>query len=59
MRGIHLHTSRVSSRAVLPEVLGLVTSGQLDPAAVTSTVAAFADAREALLDPPTKLVFVP
>jgi alcohol dehydrogenase len=59
MRGIHLHTSRVSSRAVLPEVLGLVTSGRLDPAAVTSTVAAFADAQEALLDPPTKLVFVP
>ena len=44
MRGIHLHTSRVSSRAVLPEVLELVSSGRLDPAAVTSTVAAFADA---------------
>ncbi len=59
MRGIHLHTSRVSSRAVLPEVLELVSSGRLDPAAVTSTVAAFADAPEALVDPPTKLVLTP
>ena len=56
MRGIHLHTSRVSSRAVLPEVLELVSSGRLDPAAVTSTVARFEDAADALADPPTKLV---
>ena len=56
MRGIHLHTSRVSSRAVLPDVLDLVSSGRLDPAAVTSTVAPFADAADALADPPTKLV---
>lgn len=59
MRGIHLHTSRVSSRAVLPEVLGLVADGRMDPAAVTSTVADFADAPAALAEPPTKLVFVP
>ena len=59
MRGIHLHTSRVSSRAVLPEVLELVASGRLDPAAVTSTVASFADAPDALADPPTKLILTP
>ena len=58
-RGIHLHTSRVSSRAVLPDVLDLVASGRLDPAAVTSTVAAFEDAPDALRDPPTKLVLTP
>lgn len=58
-RGIHLHTSRVSSRAALPEVLALVSSGRLDPAAVTSTVASFADAADALADPPTKLVLTP
>lgn len=59
MRGIDLHTSRVSSRAVLPEVLELVASGRLDPAAVTSTVAGFDDAPQALADPPTKLVLTP
>jgi len=44
---------------VLPEVLELVSSGRLDPAAVTSTVAPFEQAPEALADPPTKLVLTP
>ena len=55
-RGIRFHTGRVNSSAVLPEVLGLVADGRLDPSAVTSSVVSFDDAPEALADPPTKLV---
>jgi alcohol dehydrogenase len=55
-RGIHLHTGRVNSATVLPEVLELVASGRVDPAAVTSRVVSFDDAPAALADPPTKLV---
>jgi alcohol dehydrogenase len=55
-RGIHLHTGRVNSRTVLPEVLELVVSGRIDPAAVTSRVVSFDEAPEALADPPTKLI---
>jgi alcohol dehydrogenase len=55
-RGIHLHTGRVNSRTVLPEVLGLVTDGRIDPSAVTSRVVSFDDAADALADPPTKLI---
>ena len=57
-RGCTLHTGRVHARAVIPEVLALVTAGRLDPALVTSAVVAFDDAPEALADPPTKLVLV-
>jgi threonine dehydrogenase-like Zn-dependent dehydrogenase len=58
-RGCTLHTSRVHARAVIPEVLALVSDGRLDPAPVTSAVVRFYDAPEALADLPTKLVLVP
>jgi len=58
-RGCTLHTGRVHSRSVIPEVLGLVGAGRLDPALVTSAVVGFDDAPAALADPPTKLVLVP
>lgn len=57
-RGCTLHTSRVHARAVIPGVLELVAAGRLDPALVTSRVAGFDEAEEALADPPTKLVLV-
>jgi alcohol dehydrogenase len=58
-RGCTLHTSRVHARALIPDVLGLVVDGRLDPARVTSAVVSFDDAPAALADPPTKLVLVP
>ena len=57
-RGCTLHTGRVHARALIPEVLGLIAAGRLDPAPVTSAVVGFDDAVEALADPPTKLVLV-
>ena len=57
-RGCTLHTGRVHARAVIPEVLALITAGRLDPALVTSAVVGFDDAVAALADPPTKLVLV-
>ncbi len=55
-RGIHFHTGRVNSSAILPQVLELVADGRLDPAAVTSRVVSFEEAPAALADPPTKLI---
>jgi threonine dehydrogenase-like Zn-dependent dehydrogenase len=57
-RGCTLHASRVHARAVIPEVLGLVELGSLEPERVTSAVVGFDDAEDALADPPTKLVLV-
>lgn len=50
-----LHTGRVHARAVIPYVLDVVARG-FDPSLVTSTVADWADAPDALADPPMKLV---
>jgi alcohol dehydrogenase len=58
-RGCTLHASRVHARAVIPDVLALVTAGRLEPQRVTSAVVGFDDAADALADPPTKLVLVP
>lgn len=55
-KGITLHLSRADSRRLLPEVLGLVASGRLDPAAVQTRVVAWEDAAQAWLEPATKLV---
>ena len=55
-RGCTLHTSRCHARALIPGVLDLVTSGRLDPSLVTTRAATFAEAPDALADPPTKLV---
>ena len=57
-RGCTLHTSRVHARAVIPDVLALITAGRLDPALVTSAVVGFDDAVAALAEPPTKLVLM-
>ena len=56
MKGVTLHTSRVSSRALLPRVLALVESGRLDPERVPADVVPWADLDRALLDFGTKLV---
>jgi threonine dehydrogenase-like Zn-dependent dehydrogenase len=55
-KGITLHVSRADSRRLLPEVLGLVASGQLDPGMVPTRVVGWEDAAEAWLEPATKLV---
>jgi threonine dehydrogenase-like Zn-dependent dehydrogenase len=57
-RGCTFHTSRVHARALIPEVLGLVADGRLEPERVTSAVVGFDDAPDALADPPTKLVLI-
>ncbi len=55
-RGITYHTSRADSRKLLAEVIALVESGALDPAAVPSTTVAWEQADEAWLEPAIKLV---
>jgi threonine dehydrogenase-like Zn-dependent dehydrogenase len=55
-RGCTLHTGRVHARALIPDVLALISAGRLEPQRVTSAVVGFDDALEALADPPTKLV---
>lgn len=51
-----LHTGRAHARPAIPKVLDLVAAGVFDPALVTSAVVQWADARDALADPPMKLV---
>ncbi len=58
-KGLTIHTSRVSSRRWLPDVLSCLACGKLDPAHVTHEVLPFAEAGEAMADPGPKLVFVP
>ena len=55
-KGITLHLSRADSRRFLPEVIDLVTSGRLDPAAVPTRVVSWDDAEDAWLQPAVKLV---
>lgn len=55
-RGVTFHLSRADSRRFLPEVLGLVASGRLDPMAVPTTIVDWEEAEEAWLEPATKLV---
>lgn len=54
--GVHFHTSRVCSRAELPAVLSLIADGRLRPSRVTTLVARFDDAPEALLHRGPKVV---
>jgi threonine dehydrogenase-like Zn-dependent dehydrogenase len=58
-KGLTLHTGRVHSRAVLPEVLGCMACGKLHPEHVTHRVASFDEAADAMADTGPKLVFVP
>jgi threonine dehydrogenase-like Zn-dependent dehydrogenase len=51
-----LHTGRAHARPVIPDILELVATGRFDPSLVTSAVADWGDAVDALSDPPMKLV---
>ena len=55
-RGVHLHIGRAMARPAIPAILALVAAGRLRPQRVTSTIVAWDDAPEALLEPATKLV---
>jgi alcohol dehydrogenase len=55
-RGITFHLSRADSRRLLPEVLELFTDRRFDPLAVPTLVVPWDRAREAWLEPVTKLV---
>jgi len=56
VNGITFETSRVASRAVLPEVLAAIGSGRLRPSRVETLVAPWADAAEAFRAPAAKVV---
>lgn len=56
MNGITFHTSRVSSRAVLPDVLRAIGSGLLRPSRVTTTIAPWGSAAEAFCEPVAKVI---
>ncbi len=54
--GVTFVTGRVNARAELPAALQLIASGAFDPAKITSRVAAWSEAPEALRDPGPKVV---
>ncbi len=54
--GITVVTSRTSSRPIIPDILAAVVDGRIHPERVTSSVVAWDDAIDALLELPTKLV---
>jgi alcohol dehydrogenase len=54
--GVSFHTGRVRARPEIPGILELVGAGRLRPHEVTSLIAPFDDAAEAVLEPQTKLV---
>lgn len=56
MKGITFRTSRVCSRAVLPQVLDLIAAGRLRPSVITTRVAAWDDAPAAFLDRAPKVI---
>ena len=53
---VTLRTGRVHARAVIPEVVGLVSDGRIHPELITTEVVGWDEAPAALADPPTKLV---
>lgn len=55
-RGVTLRIGRVMARAAIPEALGLIAAGRLDPGLVTSNRVPWERAAEAVLEPETKLV---
>lgn len=55
-RGLQLHIGRTHAAALLPEVIGLIEKGKLDPAAVTTRVIDRDEAASAWSEPETKLV---
>lgn len=56
-KGITFHTSRVQSRALLPQIVEEVKCGHFHPEKVTSREVPFSDAAEAMDDPAPKIVF--
>jgi len=54
--GITLKIGRVDSKEMMPRVLALIESGKFDAGKVVSRVADWQDAREAWVEPSTKLV---
>jgi alcohol dehydrogenase len=48
VRNVTLHIGRSHARSAMPEVLGLIASGQLRPELVTTNVASYDDAPAAL-----------
>jgi len=56
--GVTLTTSRVSARALIPDVLDLIGSGRLHPELVTARTVAWADAADALAEHTHKTVVV-
>lgn len=58
-KGLTFHTSRVSARHVLPDVIACIACGGLHPEHVTHRVESFDDAAEAMTDPGPKVVFMP
>ena len=54
--GIDFRIGRAHSAALLPEVLGLVADGRLDPSTVTTEVIDWDDAADHYIDPALKLV---
>lgn len=53
---VTFEVGRVHARPVIPKVLDLVASGTLHPEVITTSVVAYDDVAEALLEPFTKLV---
>ncbi len=56
-KGLTIHTGRVHSRAVLPEVLQCMHDGSLAPEKITHRVVPFADAIDAMTDGGPKVIF--
>lgn len=56
MQGVHFHIGRAMARADMPAVLELTAAGRLRPERVTSRVAGWDEALEAVQEPQTKLV---
>lgn len=54
--GVTFHHGRVRARAAMPAILELIADGRFNPALITTATAAWADAAEALLEAPLKLV---
>jgi alcohol dehydrogenase len=51
-----LFVGRCHAAALLPEVVGLIAEGRLDPSAVTTRVVPWEEAPTAFLEPAQKLV---
>jgi threonine dehydrogenase-like Zn-dependent dehydrogenase len=54
--GLHFHVGRAQARPAIPAILELVAAGKLRPALVTSNIARWDDAAEAVQSPQRKLV---